>query len=80
MLYGDARRDEILESDFHLGQATANELVSPLIRILPGTTWLAVSALEDRLRRLDIDRSAPVVPITDDDSVLVTIGSAGESA
>ena len=79
MLWGEASRDEILESDFHLGQATANELDSPLMRILPSTTWLAPRALEDRLRRLGIDphdRSVPVPPVTDDESVPVTIGSA----
>lgn len=54
---GSGRR-RLLESDFHLGSTSANELMSPLIRILPPLAVLGPSLISDRIESLKIDPEA----------------------
>ena len=55
-LEGDAR-NEALQGDFHIGAAVANELDSPLIRILPLVSGHGISNIPDDLP--DDDAGAP---------------------
>jgi hypothetical protein len=53
-LEGDAR-NEALQGDFHIGAAVANELASPLIRILPLVSGHGITNLPEDLPELQRD-------------------------
>jgi hypothetical protein len=54
-VFGKAR-ERMIETDFHVGSTSANELHSPLIRILPALGGFGPHVMGERLSELDLDR------------------------
>lgn len=52
-------RDRMIEPDFHVGSTTANELMSPLVRILPVMAGFGPTVVADRLERMGLDALGP---------------------
>ncbi|MFZ4670339.1 MAG: hypothetical protein ACOYML_13640, partial [Microthrixaceae bacterium] len=71
-IWGDSR-NQVLQGDFYIGSSMSNELLSPLVRHLPGHTAAGLSAAE----RPDVSDDEPLDAPEDLDptSTPVSLGS-----
>ncbi len=74
-LHGDSR-SEIMQGDFHIGSAVANELESPLMRVLPALSYFGVTSLPDEFADvMDQVRDGFAGDDEDEDGVIDTVGA-----